>query len=122
MKNLYNYWNDLELRDEYKDNGYYKKSYVLKCHDLKGKQNYIDISIYYSHCAYKIYFSGLHCETLEGGKVWSFPEDNNLELTMYDTTYKFSKKQIEKTENFMLLNLNSLLQTYCNMNKNISID
>lgn len=122
MRMLHDYFNDLELREEYQDKGYYKKSYILKCYDENNQQNYIDFSIYYSHCVYTIYVQGLKIEKLENGSVESFTNTKNLVFGMVETTYRLSKKQIKHAEEFLKLNIYNILTIYCNMNKNIYID
>lgn len=122
MRMLHNYFNDLELRKEYQDKGYYKKSYILKCHDENNEQNYIDFSIYYSHCVYTIYVQGLKIEKIENGSVTSFTSSKDLVFGMVETTYRLSKKQIAHAEEFLKLNIYNILETYCDINKNIYID
>lgn len=121
MNRLYNYKQDLKIKDNYKQDGYYKKTFILKCFDKKQEQNYIEFSIYYTHCCYKINIYGLKIENIENGTVESFPCDEPIQLEMEFTSYHFSKKLFEKTEIFLLTNLNRLLGIYCNMNKNIDI-
>jgi hypothetical protein len=121
MNRLYNYKQDLKIKDDYKTNGYYKKTFILKCFDEKQEQNFIEFSIYYGHYCYIINIYGLKIENVENGFIESFVSDEPIQLEMEFTSYHFSKKLFEKTEIFLLTNLNRLLKIYCNMNKNIDI-
>ena len=120
---LKNYKKDLKEFTDFKTNGYFKKSYILKCYDENKKTTHILISIYYTHCIYELYLEGLHIEETEnGGKIWHFTECKPIKLTMSETTYKLSHKQIEKAENFLFLNLHSLLNTFTQLNNNLYLE
>lgn len=122
MNILKDYKNKLKVINEYKTSGYYKKSYILECHDEKNEQTHIYFSIYYSHCNYELYIEGKRIEKIENGTVETFTDNEGIKLVMPYTSYRYSKKQFENTENFLKVNLYYLLTAYCNINKNIYID
>lgn len=121
MDYLKNYKSELKQFDEYQFNSYYKKSYILKCYDESKIQTRIIFSIYYTHCNYEIFVEGLHIEETETSKIWHFTRNTPIKITMYETTYKLSKKRIEDTKKFLFLNLNNFISMYEQINKNITV-
>ena len=118
-----NYIKNLELFDYTKFNNYVHKDFILKCYDENKKQTHILFQIYYAHCTYRIDISGLEVkETEKGGKIYSYYKGEPLQFTMYETTYKYSKKQMEKTVEFLKINFDNIIETYMKLNKNIYVE
>lgn len=123
MNNLKNYKSELILKSNTSQSfQYYNKKYLLKCNDLNNKTTHIQFKLCYEHCNYVLYVNSQIVKNVEGGFCYTFGTERPLKLTMYKTTYRFSKKQFEELENFMFLNLHNLINQFELINKNIIVE
>lgn len=122
MNILKNYANNLVLEDEYKYTRYVKKSYILPCYDEKKETTHILFSIYYTNYTYEIYVEGIKIEKLENGFKKSFSSCKSMKLVLPYKSYKFSKNKFDSAFEFIKTNIYSLIETFCDKNKNIYVD
>lgn len=111
---------ELELNGDYQDNGYYARTYLLKCNDYRDvevKANYIKITLYYCHKDYTMQFS---LYSLING-VGRFANGESFEYRLARNTDKFSMVQINELLKILDFNFNNFIHCMKTMNKGLEV-
>lgn len=111
---------ELELNGDYQSNGYYVRTYLLKCNDYREvevKANYVKITIYYSHKEYSLHFS---LYSLVNG-VGRFANGESFEYRLARNTDRFSMTQVDELLKILSFNFKNFIHCLTSMNRGLEV-
>lgn len=111
---------ELEYNGDYQSNGYYARTYLLKCDDYRNvevKANYIKITLYYCHKDYTMDFV-LYNFTNGVGR---FANGESMKYRLARNTDRFSMAQIGELLKILGFNFENFIHCIETMNKGLEV-